>query len=95
MKGIFTRGIKSDTISCRAVALGINRGVGSSLGSWTLHANNHLANSNGYHWRLRLELRESRKIGWYKHHGMGLNRTPLKAADTMKRKRNRRGERSA
>ena len=83
MKGIFTRGIKSDTISCRAVALGINRDGGSSLGLWTLNANNNLANSNGNNWRLRLELRESRKIGWYKNHGMGLNLKHLKrAADT-------------
>ena len=50
---------------------------------WTLNANNNLANSNGNNWRLRLELRESRKIGWYKNHGMGLNLKHLKrAADT-------------
>ena len=48
-------------ISCRAVALGNNRNNGSSLGLWTLNANNYLANSNGNNWRLRLELRESIK----------------------------------
>ena len=38
------------------VALGHNRGNGSSLGLWALHAGNYLANFGGNLWRLRLAL---------------------------------------